>query len=146
MASTAQRGEQAHALSTTMHHTWIRQCRYAKRHLSRTPCSCVPYGIGVGDAAPGATVVACERARSVSGLRTTFSNVNRFRAEMGGQFRIKTESSMRSSTKERENQQESLQWWWPPTASKPGRTISLVMHQKFLVPGDALERIVRKGP
>ena len=62
------------------------------------------YGIGVGDVARGATVVACARARSVSGLRTTFSNVNRFRAEMGGQFRIKTESSMRSSTKERENQ------------------------------------------
>jgi len=54
------------------------------------------YGTGVGDAAGGVTAVACARARSVSGLRTTFSNVNRFRAEMGGQFRIKTESSMRS--------------------------------------------------
>lgn len=52
------------------------------------------YGAGVGDAEGGA--VACARARSVSGLRTIFSNVNRFRAEMGGQFRIKTESSARS--------------------------------------------------
>ena len=76
-----------------------------------SPCLDLPFGIAVhhvgvfgygtvvGDAAGGGTTaVACARARSVSGLRTTFSNVNRFRAEMGGQFRIKTESSTRSST------------------------------------------------
>ena len=91
-----------------MHHARIRLCRkfwYIKRHLGY----CVGvfgYGAGEGDAAGGvgATGVVCARARSVSGLRTTFSSVNRFRAEMGGQFRIKTESSTRSSTKERENQ------------------------------------------
>jgi len=52
--------------------------------------------IGVGDVAGSSTVAACARSRSVAGLRTTFSSVNRFRAETGGQFRIKTESSMRS--------------------------------------------------
>jgi hypothetical protein len=52
--------------------------------------------IGVGDVAGGSTAVACARSRSVAGERTTFSSINRFRAEIGGLFRIKTESSMRS--------------------------------------------------
>jgi hypothetical protein len=62
------------------------------------------YGIGVGDdeVAGVSTAAACARSRSVSGLRTTFSNVKRFRAETGGQLRIKTESSMRSSTRGRD--------------------------------------------
>ncbi len=53
--------------------------------------------IGMGDVASGSTAVACARSRSVAGERTTFSSINRFRAEIGGLFRIKTESSMRSS-------------------------------------------------
>lgn len=56
------------------------------------------YGVGVGDAAGGPNEVVCARSRSVSGLRTIFSSVNRFRAETGGQFLIKTESSIRSPT------------------------------------------------
>ena len=71
--------------------------RYHRRWIS--------YGVGVGDeldeVASVSTTVACVRSRSDSGLRTTFSNANRFRAETGGQLRIKTESSTRSSTRGR---------------------------------------------
>jgi hypothetical protein len=61
----------------------------------------VSYGIAVGDGdeVGVSTAAACARSRSVSGLRTTCSNVNRFWAETGGQLRIKTESSTRSSTR-----------------------------------------------
>ena len=55
--------------------------------------------IGVGGVAGGSTGFACAISRSVAGLRTILSSVNRFRAETGGQFRITTESSMRSSTR-----------------------------------------------
>ena len=58
------------------------------------------YGVGVGDSdVSGVSTAAYTGSRSVSGLRTTFSNANRLRAETGGQLRIKTESSMRSSTR-----------------------------------------------
>jgi len=67
----------------------------------------------VCDTRGGSTGVACAISRSVSGLRTTFSNVNRFRAETGGQFRIKTESSTRS-------------WFF------------FIVYQEFLAPRDAL--------
>jgi hypothetical protein len=56
--------------------------------------------VGAGDVTGGSTAAACARSLSVAGLRTIFSSVNRFRAETGGQFRIKTESSMRSPVAE----------------------------------------------
>ena len=47
---------------------------------------------------------ACSASRSRSGLLRTFSSVNRFRAEMGGQFRMSTVSKSRSSAQAADRQ------------------------------------------
>ena len=80
---------------------------------------------------------ACARSRSCSGLLTTFSSVKRLRAEMGGQLRIRTESSIRSSV---------IAYWTThrvrtyATGINGQRTVLLVMHEKLGTPEYALAK------
>lgn len=83
---------------------WLRSATEVVQRLGCTS------GVGCDAWAAAAFSAAClwAASRSRSGLRRICSSINRLRAEMGGQFRMRTRSPLRSSTETDESGWEKI--------------------------------------
>ena len=109
---------------------------------TRTVCQadrvgCASSGGGGAGVSVACCRPACARSRSCSGLLTTFSSVKRLRADMGGQLRIRTESSMRSSTIAVRTTYRVRTY---ATGMNGQRTVLLVMNKELGTPEYALSK------